>query len=409
MKIRTKLFGSFFIVVAIGVFLGALGYYCDEKLTSLSEDILYLTETRGNISSILSSHYVWRHGLSLTVYTGAAFTGSLDSTACSLGKWLNSNDVKMVNDPEVVSMIGQIVEPHRFIHATAAEIIDNLKNGEKDEALKKFVEDVLPKTLEVISGLEKMQERYSVLVNDKVNEAHNIGLMFEYIIIVFIIVALIVCVILALLITSNITKPIVKVADTLKDISEGEGDLTRSVNVSSKDEIGDLALYFNKTIQKIKGLVLLIKNQAGVLSEIGTDLSSNMTETAAAINQITANIQGIKSRVINQSASVSETHATMEQVVANINKVNSHVENQSRDISQASSAIEQMVANISSVTNTLVNNAGNVKTLLDASEAGRAGLQEVAADIQEISRESEGLLEINAVMENIKHCWMPPK
>jgi methyl-accepting chemotaxis protein len=91
----------------------------------------------------------------------------------------------------------------------------------------------------------------------------------------------------------------------------------------------------------------------------------------------------------------------MEQVVGNINKLNGHVENQSNNVSQASSAIEQMVANINSVTQTLINNNANVKALQEASEVGRGGLQEVAGDIQEIARESEGLLEINAVMENI--------
>jgi methyl-accepting chemotaxis protein len=60
-----------------------------------------------------------------------------------------------------------------------------------------------------------------------------------------------------------------------------------------------------------------------------------------------------------------------------------------------------MLANIQSVTHTLVKNSDNVKDLIEASEAGRTGLQEVAADIQEIARESEGLLEINSVMENI--------
>ena len=214
-------------------------------------------------------------------------------------------------------------------------------------------------------------------------------------------IALVVAVVIIYLVLSNTTAPIVKVADTLKDISEGEGDLTRSIPVGSKDEVGDLALYFNNTIQKIKNLVLLIKKQAGSLSEIGTQLSSNMTETAAAINQITANIQSIKGRVINQSASVTETNATMEQVIANINKLNGHVETQSQNIAQASSAIEEMVANIGSVTNTLVSNTTNVNQLKEASEVGRAGLQEVATDIQEISRESEGLLEINSVMENI--------
>jgi methyl-accepting chemotaxis protein len=200
---------------------------------------------------------------------------------------------------------------------------------------------------------------------------------------------------------NSTTKPIVNVAETLKDISEGEGDLTRTIAVTSKDEVGDLALYFNKTLEKIKNLILVIKKEAVSLSNIGGDLSSNMTETAASINEITANIQSIKGRVINQSASVTQTNATMEQVVTNINKLNGHVENQSRNIAQASSAIEQMVANINSVTGTLVSNAGNVKTLQEASEVGRNGLQDVASDIQEISRESEGLMEINSVMENI--------
>jgi len=214
-------------------------------------------------------------------------------------------------------------------------------------------------------------------------------------------IALAVSVIIVYFVLHFTTKPIVTVADTLKDISEGEGDLTRSIAVSSKDEIGDLALYFNKTLEKIKNLVLVIKKEAAGLQKIGNDLASNMTETAAAVNQITANIQSIKGRVINQSASVTETNATMEQVITNINKLNGHVENQSLNVSQASSAIEQMVANIGSVTKTLVNNAANVKTLKEASEVGRNGLQGVAADIQEIARESEGLLEINAVMKNI--------
>jgi methyl-accepting chemotaxis protein len=198
-----------------------------------------------------------------------------------------------------------------------------------------------------------------------------------------------------------VLKPIRSAVEMLKEISEGEGDLTRQLIVSSKDEIGDMAHYFNLTLKKIKNLIINIKNEVIMLSDIGTELASSMNETAAEVNEITANVQSIKSRVINQSASVSETHATMEQLTANINKLDGHVENQSSNISQASSAIEEMVANIRSVTDTLVKNENNVKTLIEASEVGRTGLREVAGDIQEISRESEGLLEINSVMKNI--------
>jgi len=197
-----------------------------------------------------------------------------------------------------------------------------------------------------------------------------------------------------------LVKPIVSVTTTLKDISEGEGDLTKTIEINSKDEVGDLALYFNKTIGKIKDLVLVIKKQASVLAGIGTDLSSNMTETAAAINEITANIQSIKGRVI-ENAKVRQSNEPMEQVIANINELNGFVENQSRNVSQASSAIEEMVANINSVTNTLVNNAANVHSLKEASDAGREGLQDVSKDIQKISDESEDLEEINGLMESI--------
>ncbi|MDR2211308.1 MAG: methyl-accepting chemotaxis protein [Spirochaetaceae bacterium] len=219
--------------------------------------------------------------------------------------------------------------------------------------------------------------------------------------IAFVAIAVVIVSIILFFVSTGITKPIVNMALTLKDISEGEGDLTKSVEVHSKDEIGDLARYFNETLQKIKNLVITIKDRAVSLLDIGNELASNMTETAAAINQITANIQSIKGRIINQSASVTETNATMEQITLNINKLSGHVDRQGESVSQSSSAIEEMLASIQSVTQTLIKNGENVKDLIDASEVGRTGLQEVAADIQEIARESEGLLEINAVMENI--------
>jgi methyl-accepting chemotaxis protein len=207
--------------------------------------------------------------------------------------------------------------------------------------------------------------------------------------------------IIVILFLRLIFNPLEKLSLVLKDISEGEGDLTKTVDIHSKDEIGDLAHYFNDTIAKIRNLVVTIKNQTVTLFDIGNELAGNMTETAAAINEITANIRSIKGRVINQSAGVTETNATMEQITVNIDKLNSHVDHQSSAVAQSSSAIEEMLANIQSVTQTLIKNAGNVKELTDASEVGRTGLQEVAADIQEIARESEGLLEINAVMQNI--------
>jgi methyl-accepting chemotaxis protein len=202
-------------------------------------------------------------------------------------------------------------------------------------------------------------------------------------------------------VAGGIVKPIIGIVAMLKDISEGEGDLTKQIDITSNDEIGDMAHYFNFTINKIKALVVTIKQQSRALLGIGNELASNMAETAATINQITSNIQSVKGQTVNQSASVTETNATMGQITDNIEQLNRQIENQSENIARSSSAIEELIANITSVTQTLVRNEDNVKKLADASEIGRNGLQEVATDIQGIARESEGLLEITAVMENI--------
>jgi len=205
----------------------------------------------------------------------------------------------------------------------------------------------------------------------------------------------------ALFLSRSISKPIVKVAETLKDISSGEGDLTKTIIISSKDEMGDMAEYFNKTLEKIKQLVISVRKEGFELSEIGNDLAGQMTETAASVNQITANIQSIKGRIVNQADSVSQASATMGQVTNDIKSLTSLVEDQNAHVSEAFSAIEQLIANTQSVTATLGKNAANVDILRKAAETGRVGLNEVAEDIQEITRESEGLMEINSVMENI--------
>jgi len=82
-------------------------------------------------------------------------------------------------------------------------------------------------------------------------------------------------------------------------------------------------------------------------------------------------------------------------------RLNGQLETQSAAITESSAAIEEMVANTRSVSSTLSKNAENVKELQEAAAVGQSGLNEVATDIKEIARESESLLEINSVMQNI--------
>ncbi|MDR0513476.1 MAG: PAS domain-containing methyl-accepting chemotaxis protein [Treponema sp.] len=84
-----------------------------------------------------------------------------------------------------------------------------------------------------------------------------------------------------------------------------------------------------------------------------------------------------------------------------IEQLNVNVTEQAAAVTESAAAIEEMVASIKAVTNALSINADKVKELQAASRVGHDGINDVVADIRGIAKESESLLEINSVMENI--------
>jgi methyl-accepting chemotaxis protein len=219
--------------------------------------------------------------------------------------------------------------------------------------------------------------------------------------VIFIIGAGIAAAVIIFITSNSLAKRIVRVGEMMKNISEGEGDLTKRLAIIARDEIGNMGKHFNETLNRIHSMVLNIKHQSISLSDIGAELSANMAKTAATISEIAATIQSVKQQANRQAGSVNQTSQTMRKIIESIRQLNQHIETQAGHITQSSAAIEEMLANIASVTKTLMANMENVRRLSQASDVGRTGLQEVSTDIQEIAKESEGLLEITAVMDGI--------
>ena len=208
-------------------------------------------------------------------------------------------------------------------------------------------------------------------------------------------------VIIVYLVARAIVKPINVVVTALKDIAQGEGDLTVRLPVSGNDEITDLSNYFNQTISKIGSSIRNVDKNANAMEDIGNELASNMTETASAVHQISANIDGVKQQALTQSASVTETAATVEEIIRTIKQLNSSIENQAACVAQSSSAVEQMVANIASITQTLDKTNDTIKTLATATADGKETISGSTAVTQKIAEESGGLLEASNVIQHI--------
>ena len=196
-------------------------------------------------------------------------------------------------------------------------------------------------------------------------------------------------------------KPVNVVVGALKDIAEGEGDLTVRLPVHGNDEITDLSEYFNETIEKIGSSIKSVGESSEDMTSIGNELASNMTETASAVHQISANIDGVKQQALTQAASVTETAATIEEIIRTIKQLNGSIENQAASVAESSSAIEQMVGNIASITQTLGKTDDVIKTLASATADGKETISGANSVTQKIAEESGGLLEASSVIQHI--------
>ena len=137
------------------------------------------------------------------------------------------------------------------------------------------------------------------------------------------------------------------------------------------------------------------------MEAIGNELASNMTETAGAVHEISANIDGVKQQAMIQAASVTETAATVEEIVRTIKQLNTGIEAQVSSVAQSSSSIEQMVANIASMGQTLGKTDSVIKDLTAATGDGKATLVTSNAVTRKIAEESGSLMEASSVIQHI--------
>ncbi len=199
---------------------------------------------------------------------------------------------------------------------------------------------------------------------------------------------------LALFLAGTITRPIARTAEMLKDIAEGEGDLTRRIEVGTRDEIGVLADWFNQFVIKLQGIISEIAGNAEVLggsSSTLTDLSVEMSEGAGNMSTKTV---GVAAASEEMSATMNSVAAASEQAAMNVNMVASATEEMTATINE----IAQNSENARLITTEMVTQARTVTGKINDLGSAALDIGKVTESITQIS-EQTNLLALNATIE----------
>ena len=180
-----------------------------------------------------------------------------------------------------------------------------------------------------------------------------------------------------------------------------QGDLTDRIQVKWRNEIGQILTSLNTAIEHSHAMLSVLRDEADKMGAVGSDLSSNMEETAAAIKQIGGNVQSVKEKAMSQAAGVSETVATIEQINGRLNKLVSSIETQAENISESSTVIKEMAENTVRITGTLEESNDLIKQVYEQTKLGKEGARMANEVVQQIAEKSESLLEASQVIQNI--------
>jgi methyl-accepting chemotaxis protein len=199
----------------------------------------------------------------------------------------------------------------------------------------------------------------------------------------------------------RLTLPLRRVTAGLAEISQGAGNLTQRLHLAGPDEVGQLAGGFDTFVSSLQEMIGMIQGSGHRLQDLGSDLASNMNETAAAVNEITANIDSVLRQVHNQEGQVSTTAASVEELTRNIDALNEQVRREGETLERTSRRIDNLLESVEEVMTHTNSTQEELAALKDQIAAGTQAVEDTSRAVARISDRSEQLQEANSFIVGI--------
>lgn len=185
----------------------------------------------------------------------------------------------------------------------------------------------------------------------------------------------------AFLSIGSIVQPVKRVALGLKEIATGEGDLTRRLPVQGRDEVGQLARWFNQFLEKLRLIIVEISANAASLKRSSENLLNLSAKVASASSEMSGQSESV-------SMAAREMSGQMESVTSSSTDANEKMD-------VVAAAIEQMSATLAEIARNTEDGREITSRAVERSQVASGKINELGKAAQEISHVTEVITEIS--------------
>lgn len=305
-------------------------------------------------------------------------------------------------DAEDAKALEEIKTNLQTYFETNKKVVETYRSGDQEKALKIHMEEQRSIRKEIVDpSIESLIKEVTETINSDTKALEKFQEISSVVLYAVVILSLVGGVFTSSLIIKSINKPIMIMNRRLKEIAEGEADLTQAISIKTKDELGEMASSFNMMVSKLRDLVRQVAINAEQVAAASEQLSASSEETTRATEVIASTVQEVAAGTDKQVLSLDETNQTIIDLTSLVRQIatsseivsNTSVEATDKAV-DGNRSVEGIINRMNEISQTVNQLSEKVKTLGESSNQ----INQIIGVITGIA-EQTNLLALNAAIE----------
>lgn len=206
-------------------------------------------------------------------------------------------------------------------------------------------------------------------------------------------------------IVSNIVSSVVKEIDkgvaAMKDIAQGNGDLTVRMRFHKDNELGKMYQYFNETMQKLQTSISSVKESADNLTSHGETLSRETRDATARLSDVDMGIGKIEAQTKREDAAIKEMQDAAKAIMRSTERVNTEAITEKEGAVSSVASVKAIADSMASLVTQFADSTALLSSMVSSTTEGQKKLKDVSAAITLLAEKSDAILDTSKVIQSI--------